>query len=92
MIKIVKLTTGEELIADVERVDGKVSLKKPAAIQLMPSQTNPQQIMVGLFPYAQYAQNHGIDVAESFIVWESTPVDDLYNQYNSMFGSGIQLV
>jgi hypothetical protein len=92
-IRIVKLTSGEELIADV--TDGATTslvLKKPAMISLMPSRTDPNQIMVGLLPYAQYARDHTVVVDRSFVVWQETPVDELYNQYNTMFGSGIQLV
>jgi hypothetical protein len=58
----------------------------------MPSRTEPNQIMVGLIPYAQYTKSHAIEVASSTVLWVEEPVDDLYNNYNSMFGTGIQLV
>jgi hypothetical protein len=92
MIKIVKLITGEELIADVTGDGITMTLSKPCALQMMPSPNNPDQHMIGLFPYAAYAENHSIDVDVDKIVWNASPVRELYNQYNSAFGSGIQLV
>ena len=92
MIKIVKLISGEELIADATEANNLVNLKKPAIIQLMPSRNDPNQIMVGLIPYAQYTKSHAIEVDVRNVIWSESPVDELYNQYNTMFGTGIQLV
>ena len=41
--------------------------------------------------YAAYTEDHCIDVDIDKIVWDANPVKELYNQYNSAFGSGIQL-
>lgn len=92
MIKVVKFRTGEEIIADVTDTDNKFVLDKPALIQLMPSRSDPNQIMLGLIPYAQYTKHHELSVLKTDIIWSEEPVDDLYNQYNSMYGTGIQLV
>jgi len=91
MIKIVKLITGEELIADVTGGDTTFTLSKPCALQMVPSSKNPDQPMMGMFPYAVYTEDHSIDVDIGKIVWDANPVKELYNQYNSAFGSGIQL-
>jgi hypothetical protein len=91
MIKIVKLITGEELIADVTADGITMTLSKPCALQMVPSRKDPDQPMMGMFPYAAYTYDHSIDVAIDKIVWDATPVIELYNQYNSAFGSGIQL-
>ena len=91
MIKIVKLITGEELIADVTGGDITLTLSKPCVLQMVPSRQNPDQPMMGMFPYAPYTEDHSIDVDVGKIVWDAKPVKELYNQYNSAFGSGIQL-
>jgi hypothetical protein len=91
MIKIVKLITGEELIADVTGSDITMTLSKPCALQMVPSRNNSDQPMMGMFPYAPYTEDHCIDVDVDKIVWVANPVKELYNQYNSAFGSGIQL-
>jgi len=91
MIEIIKLITGEELIADVDHSNGEVTLNKPCQLQIVPSKSDPSQPMMGMFPYAPYADKHIIDVNIEHVVWTATPVKELYNQYNSAFGSGIQL-
>ena len=91
MIKIVKLITGEELIADVTGNGVTMTLSKPCALQMVPSRQNPDTPMIGMFPYAAYTEDHCIDVDIDNIVWDANPVTELYNQYNSTFGTGIQL-
>lgn len=89
-IQIAKLITGEEIIGDFD-LNGNYLIKKPCALQLVPSRSNPEQPMMALIPYAPYTEDHTISVGKDKIVWIETPVKELYNQYNSVFGTGIQL-
>jgi hypothetical protein len=91
MIKIVKLITGEELIADVSVDQHGLTLKQPCAIQLMPSRNDPGQTMMGLIPYASYTEDFKVTVSLDKVIWQEIPSKEIYNQYNSAFGSGIQL-
>lgn len=91
MIKIVKLVTGEELIADTEVDHNGITLKQPCAIQLMPSRGDPSQTMMGLIPYASYTEDFKVTVNLDKVIWQEKPSKEIYNQYNSAFGSGIQL-
>lgn len=91
MIKIVKLVTGEELIADTEVDHNGITLKQPCAIQLMPSRGDPSQTMMGLIPYASYTEDFKVTIHLDKVIWQEKPSKEIYNQYNSAFGSGIQL-
>jgi hypothetical protein len=94
MIKILKLVTGEELLGDVDEVANQLNqLKfvKPCILQLVPSRSNPEQVGMALIPYATYAKDHTIMVDKDSVVWEQEPVDEVRNQYNSIFGNGIVL-
>ena len=82
MIKIVKLITGEELIADASTDHNGVTLKQPCAIQLMPSHTNPGQTMMGLIPYASYTEDFQVTVDLDKVMWQEKPSKEIYNQYN----------
>lgn len=90
-IQIVKLITGEEIIGDCSIGDITVTISKPCALQLVPSRSNPDQPMMALIPYAIYTEDHLVDVDVDKVIWMEKPVKELYNQYNSAFGSGIQL-
>jgi len=89
MIKILKLISGEELIADVVESNGTFTLDKPCALHMVPSRSNPEQPSMALIPYAAYTEDHKISVNSSSVVWSETPLKELYNQYNSIFGNGI---
>lgn len=91
MILVIKLATGEELIGEVDMSDKVTTVKKPCAMQWMPSRSNPEQPMMGLIPYAAYVEGHTVTIKNEQIVWSGKPITALYNQYNSVFGTGIQL-
>jgi hypothetical protein len=91
MIKIVKLVTGEELIADTESDHNSITLNQPCAIQLIPNRGDPSQTMMGLIPYASYTEDFKVTISLDKVIWQEKPSKEIYNQYNSAFGSGIQL-
>jgi hypothetical protein len=45
--------------------------------------------MMGLFPYASYTEYHEVNIKNAAVIYVESPVKELYNQYNSAFGSGI---
>lgn len=90
MIKVFKLINGEELISKVSNSyadDSYYTLDRPASIMLQQTQ---QGVNVGLAPYMPYA-NSEIRLNKSAIASESTPDVQMENEYNRIFGSGIQI-
>lgn len=85
-IKIMRLSTGEELICDTtsEKTSsrGIVYTIKDIAI-LIPTESNS----LGLAPFVPYstASTKGIEVAEKDVMFVTDPVEDLKNQYQNMF-------
>ena len=62
-IQIVKLTTGEDIMGDVEsqEVEGKegfLLINKPAIIMMMPKPGSDTDFGVGLAPYAPVSYTH----------------------------------
>lgn len=88
-IQILKLVTGEELIGDVEQ-NGNFSIKQPCALQMVVSRSDGTPSM-SMIPYAFYVEGHVVNISKEYVVWSAKPVDEVYNQYNRIFGSGIQL-
>ena len=81
-IKIVRLSTGEELLATVnDSFDSKHVHLTDVAI-LIPTQSNS----LGLAPFMAYSNaKDGIKVANEFIMFIVDPVDGLQKQYQNMF-------
>lgn len=85
-IKIMRLTTGEELICTTETQDtssrGTVYKITDIAI-LIPTESN----QLGLAPFVPYstASNKGVEIAEKDVMFVTEPVSDLEKQYQNMF-------
>ena len=91
MIQVVKLITGEELIGETQDLTSKITIKNPCVLQMVPSRNNPEQVGMALAPIAMHVQEHKVTVKMEHVMWIAEPVKELYNQYNSVFGTGIQL-
>jgi hypothetical protein len=76
-------------MGDCQENGSTVTIKQPVMIQMMPSRNNPEVPMIGFLPYAPYAEDHSIQIQRSAVIWEAKPGKEMYNQYNSVFGSGL---
>tara|TARA_R100000008_G_C3582081_1_gene169282 strand:+ start:1273 stop:1590 length:318 start_codon:yes stop_codon:yes gene_type:complete len=82
--QIVRLTSGEELIAKIEETETTVTLKKPAI--LIPA--GKDQIAFGQWlPYADI--ENGIEISKEYVVFIVAPMDEMSQQYEQAFGSGL---
>jgi len=90
-VRIVKLKTGEELIAAVWSGTERILLKKPCI--LLPTSVlcrDTAQNHIGIEPWGfstKEFHQEGISIPRTEVLYEATPVDDLCNKYNSIFGS-----
>ena len=83
-VKLVRLQTGEELIAKTEKTEEGYSLKN-AAIVLPAGQGK-----IGLAPYMPYCDiEKGFDVKDQHIMFIVDPVAEFANEYSTNFGSGL---
>lgn len=92
MVKLFKLITSEEIVGYCTRRGSTIYIDKPCAIMLVSSKSTPDQHSMALIPYAAYAKDHKIEIEKRQVVWEAELEDDVLNQYNMIFGSGIQIV
>jgi len=85
-VKYIKLLNGEELIAEVVTEDLKTTIKNPIRLVLMPSKADPKNPQVGLAPWAEFSDDKEIVLDRSHILAVMTPIQEIVNQYNSIFG------
>ena len=79
-VKILRLTTGEDVIAKVGENDQGVSLNKPFVI--IPQQSapgKPIQLMMSL--YNAFGKSDTITIAQDKIVFQTDPKDDILKSY-----------
>jgi hypothetical protein len=90
-IKLVTFKTNQTLLAEIDCTGEKeISLKEPVQVIVQATQQGP---MMGFAPFLEYAEefNTGIKVSMDDVLCLTTPSRELQNQYNKMFGSGIQI-
>ena len=89
-VKLLRLKSGEDVIADVTLVDTEDTIKITNPAILMPmGDTRGNQVQMGFGPWAPFSDDKKFEIPRDWLVYISTPNQDLLNQYNTMFGSGI---
>lgn len=90
-IKLITFKTNHTMMADIDCVDEKtITLKQPVQVVMQPTKEGP---MVSYIPFLEYSQEYksGIKISMENVLCLTTPVVELENQYNQLFGSGIQI-
>ena len=87
-LKIIKLVTGDDLLAEVtENSIATVTFKNPVRIVVVPTK-DPRSPSVGFAPWGEFSQNKEFVIDKSHVVCTMVPIQEFVNQYNTMF-SGI---
>jgi len=82
-IRLLKLVTGEDVIANVEEIEGNTwTLKNPTKIMATPEG-------VGMGPLHPFLKEGTVAIDAKHIVYQGPVETEIQNAYNSQFGSGI---
>ena len=92
----VQLVNGTDLIGSITGLDDNsahtILIEDPAQVAMMPSQGGASNSMsIGLLPWIPYSEESKFIIQKDKIVTSFTPSVDLINNYNRIFGSGIQI-
>jgi hypothetical protein len=88
-IKLMRLSTGEDLIGDLKNNDAAgVLIENPCIVYLS---QNPEggPANLGMTRWMPYADNKEFLIDAKFIVTIAEPVDELAKQYDGVFGAGL---
>lgn len=90
MIKLLTFKTNHTIMGDVVETSNAYVVSKPVQVIMQPTKDGAS---MGFVPYVQFCEEwkSGITFRKDDILFESTPLVELTNQYNEMFGSGIQI-
>lgn len=88
-VKIIKFINGDEIIGDCKQDSPEfITVSDVAQIMMVPTQVQGQAGMA-LAPFIPYSKSKSFDFNIKTIMTMAEPVEELYNQYNKIFGSGI---
>lgn len=86
-VKMIKLISGEDLIAEVTNDGGNfVKFKNPLRVVLVPTKTDPKIPTVAFAPWAEFYDEKEFTLDKSHVLVIASPVKEFINQYNSVFG------
>jgi hypothetical protein len=83
-IKLVRLTSGEELLAKVKSESRDEVVVEDACIIIPQGSGN-----LGIMQYIPYASYKTLPIKGEHVMFILTPKTDLLNEYNKVFGSGL---
>jgi hypothetical protein len=83
-VKIVRLTSGEEILGKVFDGEDSITIKKPSII--IPA-GREQLALAQWLPYSTI--DDGVEIKKEYVVFMVSPMTELLNQYNESFGSGL---
>jgi len=89
-VKLITFKTNQTILADVTEQDNVVFAKQTVQVVVQPQNGQP---MMGFVPFLEFTQEFktGITLNKSDILTINTPVVELENEYNRLFGSGIEI-
>lgn len=90
-IKLIKLLTGEDILADVieddkDLLSTEVVIKNPVRVIMVPSRVDPEKPQIGLAPWAQFSDDKQFTLDKFHIITIMTPIKEILTHYNSLFG------
>jgi len=81
-VKLLRLSTGEDIIAKVGENDGGISLNKPFVI--IPQQKGPgQPIQLMMSLYNAFGKSDTITIDQDKVVFMTEPKDDIKSNYEA---------
>lgn len=92
-IKLITFKTNHTILGDVQEDRDIFKVKEPVQVVSVPPRSASEQGGIAFSPFLEYSEEFktGITVYKSDVLTITTPVVELQNQYNTIFGSGIQI-
>ena len=81
-VKVLKLITGEEVIARItEEKNNLISLEKPMILQMMPPTTSTGQVGFALIPWIKAGKNEKVTISTEHIIVEEEASEQTEKNY-----------
>lgn len=92
-IKLITFKTNQTLIGDVTEDRDIFKIKEPVQVVSVPPRSQNDPGGIAFSPFLEYSEEFktGITIYKTDVLTITTPVVELQNQYNTIFGSGIQI-
>lgn len=91
-IRILKLTTGEEILGEIVSDTAIIRIKNPVGIAVVRDKSGMPNVGFAPFPlHAESKSGLTVDIDRHHVVYSYEPAEDFVTNYNQIFGTGIIL-
>ena len=89
-IRLLRLKSGEDIVADIDENEEFITLENPAVLVPMGDPTG-RNMQMGFGPWIPFVDGNRVEVTipRDHVVFIVTPGKDIVNNYRQAFGSGI---
>lgn len=89
-LRLITFKTNHTIMGEIIDAEDSIIIKQPVQVVVQPTKDGPT---VAFVPFISFSEEYdsGMKIYKSDILCNLTPIMELVNQYNSMFGSGIQI-
>ena len=92
-IKCLTFKTNQTILGDITDNGETISVVEPVQVVSIPQRAANEAPSIAFSPFLEYTEEFrtGIEFKKSDILTVTEPVVELRNQYNTIFGAGIQI-
>ena len=87
-IRLLRLKSGEDIVADIDENEEFITLENPAQIMPM-GDPRGGNVQMGFGPWVPFTNQKEIEISRDWVVFVVEPAKDIVNNYRQAFGSGI---
>jgi hypothetical protein len=92
-VKIIVLLNGQHMIGKVIREDDKeLTVESPAVILTGEDNKESKRMSLAFAPFLPFSSDKVFSFKSNMILTTSIPAEALTNEYNRMFGSGLDII
>jgi len=87
------MKTNHNMLGEVGVVGEHFVLKQPVQVVSVPPRAANDSGGIAFVPFLEYSEEfkNGIHISKADVLCVTTPIRDLENQYNKIFGAGIEI-
>ena len=89
MIKLLRLKSGEDIVADIIGENSEFLIVKNPAMLMPVGDGRGGSVQIGLTPWMPFSSSKDFELPREWVLITTEPAQDIVNNYNQVFGSGI---
>lgn len=88
-LRIIKLTSGEEVVGEIEDSTESIRIENPCVLGIGMSQSGKPSLQMQ--PMLLFSEQKVVEIKKTHVMYDVSVAPEIKNKYNEIYGSGIVL-